>query len=49
MTYVHRGLSFESALLDGMMRIWEGDENVLVGAIDEITLTVTPYNNAWDC
>lgn len=37
MTYVHRGLSFESALLDAMMRIWEGDENVLVGAIDEIT------------
>ncbi len=37
MTYVHRGLSFESALLDGMMRISEGDENVLVGAIDEIT------------
>ncbi len=37
MTYVHRGLSFESALLDGMMRIWEGDENVLVGAMDEIT------------
>lgn len=37
MTYVHRGLSFESALLDGMMRIWEGDENVLVGAVDEIT------------
>lgn len=37
MTYVHRGLSFESALLDGMMRIWEGDENVLIGAFDEIT------------
>lgn len=37
MTYVHRGLSFESALLDGMMRIWEGNENVLVGAVDEIT------------
>ncbi len=37
MTYVHRGLSFESALIDGMMRISEGDENVLVGAIDEIT------------
>ncbi len=37
MTYVHRGLSFESALLDGMMRIREGDENVLVGAMDEIT------------
>lgn len=39
MTYVHRGLSFESALLDGMMRIWEGNENVLLGAIDEITPT----------
>ncbi|SHI46010.1 beta-ketoacyl synthase chain length factor [Bacteroides stercorirosoris] len=37
MTYVHRGLSFESALLDSMMRIREGDENVLAGAIDEIT------------
>lgn len=37
MTYVHRGLSFESALLDGMMKIWEGDKNILVGAIDEIT------------
>lgn len=37
MTYVHRGLSFESALLDGMMQLWEGNENVLVGAMDEIT------------
>jgi len=37
MTYVHRGLSFESALLDGMMRIREGNRNVLVGAMDEIT------------
>ena len=37
MTYVHRGLSFESALLDGIMKIWEGNKNVLVGAIDEIT------------
>lgn len=37
MTYVHRGLSFESALLDGMMRIWEGNKNVLLGTIDEIT------------
>lgn len=39
MTYVHRGLSFESALLDGMMRIHEGDKNVLVGAVDELTPT----------
>ena len=37
MTYVHRGLSFESALLDAMMRIAEGDNKVLVGAVDEIT------------
>lgn len=37
MTYVHRGVSFESALLDGIMKIWEGNKNVLVGAIDEIT------------
>ena len=36
-TYVHRGLSFESALLDGMMKIWEGNETVLVGAVDELT------------
>ena len=32
MTYVHRGLSFESALLDAMMKIGEGSENILVGA-----------------
>lgn len=37
-TYVHRGISFESALLDGMMHIAEGDRNVLVGAIDEQTV-----------
>lgn len=39
MTYVHRGLSFESALLDAMMKIGEGSENILVGAIDEMTET----------
>lgn len=37
MTYSHRGNSFESALLDGMLRIREGDKSVLVGAFDEIT------------
>lgn len=36
-TFVHRGLSFESALIDSMMRINEGDKNSLVGAIDEVT------------
>jgi 3-oxoacyl-(acyl-carrier-protein) synthase len=36
--FVHRGFSFESALLDGMMLIKENEAtNVLVGAIDEIT------------
>ena len=36
--FVHRGFSFESALLDGMMLLKENDAStVLVGAIDEIT------------
>ena len=36
--FVHRGFSFESALLDGMMLLEEKDAaNVLVGAVDEIT------------
>lgn len=39
MTYSHRGLSFESALIDGMTRIAEGNESVLVGAVDEQTPT----------
>ena len=36
-TYVHRSLSFESALLDGMMQIEEGDiRNALIGGTDEL-------------
>jgi 3-oxoacyl-(acyl-carrier-protein) synthase len=36
--FVHRGFSFESALLDGMLLLKEKEaSNVLVGAIDEIT------------
>ena len=36
--FVHRGFSFESALLDGMMLLKEKEAaHVLVGAIDEIT------------
>ena len=36
--YVHRGLSFESALTDAMMRLEQGHaENILTGGIDEIT------------
>ncbi|MEO6254534.1 MAG: beta-ketoacyl synthase chain length factor [Ferruginibacter sp.] len=38
--FVHRGCSFESALLDGMLLLKENEAaNVLVGAIDEITNT----------
>src|SRR5258705_9338864 len=37
-TFVHRGFSFENALLDGMMLLKEKEvETVLLGAIDEIT------------
>jgi len=35
MTYVHRGSSFSSALLDGILLISEGKHNVLVEAFDE--------------
>ncbi|HMH31436.1 MAG TPA: beta-ketoacyl synthase chain length factor, partial [Puia sp.] len=39
-TFVHRGFSFENALLDAMMLIREQEaKNVLVGAVDEITNT----------
>lgn len=37
MTYTHGGRSFESALIDAMIRIDMGAANVLVGAIDEAT------------
>ncbi len=38
--FVHRGFSFESALLDGILLLKEKEAaNVLVGAIDEITNT----------
>ena len=37
-TYVHKGFSFESALLDALMTIAEGEgKNVLVGGHDEMT------------
>jgi 3-oxoacyl-[acyl-carrier-protein] synthase II len=39
-TYVHKGISFESALTDGIMLLNEGDaENVLVGATEEMVDT----------
>jgi len=37
-TFVHRGFSFENALLDGMMLLKENEvDTVLLGAVDEIT------------
>ena len=37
-TYSHRGFSFESALLDGMLLVENKDaDNVLIGGFDEIT------------
>ncbi len=37
-TYVHKGISFESALQDAVLLLDEGaSENVLVGGVDEIT------------
>jgi 3-oxoacyl-[acyl-carrier-protein] synthase II len=39
-TFVHRGLSFEQALLDAMLIIDEGDvSHILIGGIDELTDT----------
>lgn len=37
-TFVHKGVSYENALLDGVLLLKEGDaDNVLVGGIDEMT------------
>ncbi|MCF6184902.1 MAG: nucleotidyltransferase domain-containing protein [Bacteroidales bacterium] len=36
-TYVNRGFSFESALLDAVMHIKEGKKNILFGGGDEMT------------
>jgi 3-oxoacyl-[acyl-carrier-protein] synthase II len=36
MTYVQNGVSFEHALLDGHIKIMEGQNNILVGALDEM-------------
>ncbi len=36
-TYVNRGFSFETALLDGMMHLKEGKKNILIGGADEMS------------
>jgi 3-oxoacyl-(acyl-carrier-protein) synthase len=39
-TFVHRGFSFENALLDAILLLSEGEKkNVLVGGVDELTST----------
>src|ERR1700712_1574232 len=39
-TFVHKGISFESALLDAVMLLKEGDaDNILVGGTEEMTDT----------
>ena len=39
MTYVHGGLSFETALTDALLCLDEGKKQVLLGAFDELTET----------
>lgn len=49
-TYSNRGSSFESALLDGLMKVMEGCDSVLVGGFDEITenyLNITNRMKLW--
>jgi 3-oxoacyl-[acyl-carrier-protein] synthase II len=49
-TYLHRGLSFTSALVDGMLHLQEGTRNVLVGAVDVITpdfITTQKLSGLW--
>ncbi|PUZ27359.1 3-oxoacyl-(acyl-carrier-protein) synthase [Chitinophaga costaii] len=36
-TFVHRGLSFESALLDALLQLSAGKHHVLLGGFDEVT------------
>lgn len=36
MTYVQNGVSFEHALIDGHLKVLEGNDNILVGALDEM-------------
>jgi len=48
-TYVHGPISFESALLDGLMLLDEGSaQTVLVGGIDEMTSNLFAITNRFD-
>jgi 3-oxoacyl-[acyl-carrier-protein] synthase II len=50
-TYVHKGFSFESAVLDGLMTLAEGNgNNILIGGHDEMTdrhFKITDRVNYW--
>ncbi len=49
-TYVHRGLSFESSLMDAMIHIQEGKKNILIGGFEENSknhVSVTQKINFW--
>ena len=49
-TYLHRGLSFTSALVDGMLHMQEGTHHVLVGGVDVITpdfITTQKLSGLW--
>src|SRR5690606_24630353 len=48
-TYVHRGHSFESSLLDGMFKLEEDAENVLVGGVDEATQVTFEIMRSMGC
>jgi 3-oxoacyl-[acyl-carrier-protein] synthase II len=46
-TYVHRGFSFDTCVMDALMSIEEGKKNILIGGIDEHTpLYVELYRKA---
>jgi 3-oxoacyl-(acyl-carrier-protein) synthase len=48
-TFVHRGFSFESALLDGLLLLKEKEaENILVGSVDELTDSSYAILNRFD-
>lgn len=49
-SYVHRGFSFESAVLDALMQLTDGEaQQVLVGGIDELTSNTEKLLNLLNC
>lgn len=43
-TYVHRGFSFETCVMDALMSLEEGKKNILIGGIEEHTPTYVELN-----